>query len=163
MLHDYERVRRSVTSTRKFRVTGKATEAALAADLEAVDEDVAVRIIGFIRADYGRYPRNFLTPRMIDLYSDGIAARPFSATLSWRTFQVTEDITEARVRPRNPKTDWNIRGVGNYATGGSLSHLGTEVITCRTHLGMLEFAVLRLDVPLMLRYLNRRMQVPKEG
>jgi hypothetical protein len=74
----------------------------------------------------------------------------------------TEDITEAHVRPRDLKTDWNIRATGAYAEGGSLSHIGMEVITCRTELGPIEFAVVRPDVPLMLHYLDLRKQVPQQ-
>jgi hypothetical protein len=70
--------------------------------------------------------------------------------------RITEDIVEAHVRPRIPRTDWNIRATGAYAEGGTLSHVGMEVITCRTGIGSIEFAVVRPDVPLMLHYLNHR-------
>ena len=156
MVHDlYRRPRRSAGSSRSYRRTGKLAEGALAADLDAVNANVALAVLGFIRADYGRYPRRFLVPRMIELYPDGIVARPFWSTLSWRAFEVTEDITQARVRPRDVKTDWNIRGTGNYAEDGSLSQQGMEVIACSTHRGTLELAVGRADVPLLLHYLNR--------
>src|SRR5215469_12928421 len=150
--------RRSAATARAFRFTGKLTEAALAADIEAVNENVTLRLVCMFRADYGRYPRRF-NPRMVDLSPDGIVVRPFWYSLRRRAFRVTEAISEAHVRPRNLKTDWNIRATGAYAEGGGLSHIGMEVITGRTDLGTIEFAIVRPDLPLMLHYLNRREQI----
>lgn len=71
---------------------------------------------------------------------------------------MTEAISEAHVRPRDMKTDWNIRATGAYAEGGALSHVGMEVITGRTDLGTIEFAIVRPGLPLMLHYLNHKQQ-----
>jgi hypothetical protein len=122
-----------------------------------VDANVTLRLVCMFRADYGHYPRHF-SQRMIDLAPDGIVVRPFWYALRRRALQVTEAISEARVRPRNPKADWNIRATGAYAEGGAFSNVGMEVITCRTDLGTIEFAIVRPDVPLMLHYLNHREQ-----
>lgn len=44
-----------------------------------------------------------------------------------------------------------------------MSHAGMEVITWRTEPGIIEFAVVRPDVPLILHYLDLRKQVSQEG
>jgi hypothetical protein len=134
---------------------GKLSQEALASDFEAVDANVTLRIVCLFRATYGDYPKRF-TQRMLDLSPDGIAVRPFWYAPRRRIFRVAEDIIEAHVRPRDPKTDWNIRATGAYAEGTALSHIGMEVITCRTDLGTIEFAVIHPDVPLALHYLNHR-------
>jgi hypothetical protein len=149
--------RRSAGTARGFRLVGKLTQAVLAADIEAVNEDITLRLVCLFRADYGRYPRRF-NPRMIDLSPDGIVVRPFWYSLRRRPLRVTEAISEAHIRPRNLKTDWNIRAAGAYAEDGALSHIGMEVITGRTDLGTIEFAIVRPDLPLMLHYLNHRQQ-----
>jgi hypothetical protein len=149
--------RRSAGTARAFRLAGKLTQAALAADVEAVKANVTLRLVCLFRADYGRYPRRF-NPRMIDLTPDSIVVRPFWYSLRRRAFRVTEAISEAHVRPHNVKTDWNIRATGRYAADGALSHVGMEVITGRTDLGTIEFAIVRPDLPLMLHYLNHRQQ-----
>ena len=153
-----QRPRRSAGTARAFRLVGRLTQAALAADLEAVDANVALRLVCAFRADYGNYPRHF-GQRMVDLSPDGIVIRPFWYAVRRRALQVTEEILEPHVRSRNRKTDWNIRATGAYAEGGAFSNVGMEVITCRTDLGTIEFAVVRPDVPLMLHYLNHRSRV----
>jgi hypothetical protein len=134
----------------------------MAADLEAVDANVTIRVNCVIRGTYGGYPRRFLIQRMADLTPDGILVRPY--WLIGRKFRVTEDILEAHVRPRNWRTDWNLRGgAGAYTADGGQSYLGMEVITCRTSGGIIEFAIPRADVPLMLHYISRRLSPsPKE-
>ena len=142
-------------TARGFRLIGKLSKDALAGDIEAVDRNVTLRIVSLFRATYGSYPKRF-SQRMLDLSPDGIVVRPYWSDPRRRVFRVAEEIIDARVRPRNPKTDWNIRATGVYAEGGVVSHIGSEVITCRTELGTLEFAVIRPDVPLMLHYINHK-------
>jgi hypothetical protein len=151
--------RSAATAYGFFHVFGKLTREAIAADIAAVDEGVALCVFCQFRGSYGRYPRRF-SVRMADLFPDVIAVRPFWSSLDRRVFPVTERITEAHVRPRNLKTDWNIRATGLYAENGAYAHIGMEVITCRTGLGVLELAVLRPDVPVVLRYLNRQAAGP---
>jgi hypothetical protein len=150
-----QRPRKSAGTARGFRLIGRLSKDALADDIEAVDGNVALRIVSLFRATYGDYPKRF-SQRILDLSPDGIVVRPYWFALRRTSFLVTEEIIEANVRPRDPKTDWNIRATGAYAEGGALSHIGMEVITCRTDLGSLEFAVIRPDVPLMLHYINHR-------
>jgi hypothetical protein len=148
--------RKSAGTARAFRLAGRLSQEALADDIEAVGANVTLRLVCLIRATYGSYPRRF-SQRMIDLSPDGILILPYWYDPRRRMLRVTEEIIEAHVRPRNPKTDWNIRATGAYAEGGALSHIGMEVITCRTDLGSIEFAIIRPDVPLMLHYINHRM------
>jgi hypothetical protein len=159
--HD-QRPRRSAGTARAFRLFGRLSHAALAADLEAVDANTALRLVCLLRADYGKYPHNF-SQRMIDLFPDGIVVRPFLYTLRRQVFQIAEEIAESHVRPRNLKIDWNIRATGQYAEGGAFSNVGMEVVTCRTDLGIIEFAVVRPDVQLMLHYLERRRRASQEA
>jgi hypothetical protein len=155
------RPRRSAGTSRAFRLAGKLAEAALVADLEAVDANVTLRLVCMLRADYGAYPRHF-SQRMIDLSPHGIVVRPFWRALRRRAFHVTEEITEARVRARDPRTDWNIRATGAYAAGGAFSNAGMEVIACRTDLGTVEFAVVRPDVPVFLHYIGQEKEAPRD-
>lgn len=150
-----QRPRKSAGTARAFRLVGRLSQDALADDLEAVGANVTLRLVCLFRATYGSYPKGF-SQRTLDLSPDGIVVRPFWYDPRRRVFWVTEEIIEANVRPRNPKTDWNIRATGAYAEGGALSHIGMEVINCRTDLGSIEFAVIRPDVPLMLHYINHR-------
>ena len=122
-----------------------------------MSENVTLRLVCMFRADYGRYPRRF-SQRMIDLCPDGIVVRPFWYSLRRRAFRVAGAVSEAHVRPRNQETDRHVRATGDYAEGGALSHIGMEVVTGRTDLGTIEFAVVRADLPLLLRYLNDREQ-----
>ena len=149
------RPRRSAATSRGFHVFGRLTREAVAADIAAVDEGVALRVVCHFRSTYGRYPRRF-SPRMADLSLEGIVVRPFWNSLNRRVFPIAEKITEAHVRPRNLKTDWNIRATGTYAENGAYTHIRMEVITCRTVHGILELAVVRPDMPVVLRYLNHQ-------
>jgi len=138
------------------------SQEAIAADLKTVDANTAIRTSCLFRGTYDGYPRQFtLFPCMADLTPEGILLRPM--WLIGRKFRVTEEIVDAHVRPRNPRTDWNLRATGAYAADGRLSYLGLEVITCRTAGGTIEIAVPRADVPLMLHYISRRKApFPKE-
>lgn len=156
------RPRRSVGTARAFRLFGNIAPEALASDLAAVDEGIALRIACVFRATYGRYPRRFAA-HMADLSVDGIVVRPYWYSLDRRVFRVTEEIIEAHVRPRNARTDWNIRATGSYSANGSLAHIGMEVITCRTSLGIIELAVVRPDVPLVLHYLKSHAKTPNNN
>lgn len=80
---------------------------------------------------------------MLDLAPGGIVVRPYWSSLRRGAFRITGDTIEAHARPRNLKTDWNVRATGACAEGGALSHAGMEVITCRTEPGIIEFAVVR--------------------
>jgi hypothetical protein len=126
-------------------------------DIRAVDRGEVVTAFCAYRGTYGSYPRRFMGC-WLDLAPDGPVIRPmlFLAFL-WRRIPVTEDIRSAQARPF--ASQWeavNWRGSGAYAAGGALQQAGKVVISCRTSAGVLEFAVSRPDVQLVLHYFSRR-------
>ena len=92
-----------------------------------------------------------------DAGSDGQFPRaaPWWYSLSRKPIVIIEPIRAAQVRPGVPKTDWNIRATGLYADGQPLGFAGSEVISCQTPSGTLEFAVPRPDIALVLHVLRR--------
>ncbi len=132
--------------------------AATAADIEALDRGEGRTVACMFRGTYGRYPRRF-RQKMLDLTSDALVLRPFWYSLNRRPMTITERVLSAQVRPRNFKTDWNIKATGVYAPGSRLEWAGFEVVSCRTSAGILEFAVPRPDVPLVLHVMNRPHQL----
>lgn len=124
------------------------------ADFQAVDAGRTIRLVCLFRATNGEYPRSF-RKRLLDLAPGGMVIRP-SWYLFWRrALRLSEGILDAHVRPRNRKTDLNVKAKGIYAEGQPFAYAGFEVITCRTGSGIIEFAVPRPDVPLMLYYLHQ--------
>jgi hypothetical protein len=93
---------------------------------------------------------------MIDLTPEGLVVRPFWSSLNRKVVRIGEEVLSAHVRPRDRRTDLNVRATGVYAAGGPLEFAGFEVVTCRTAQGVIEFAIPRPDVPLFLHYVNRR-------
>lgn len=126
---------------------------ALAADLQALDSGQARTVACLFRGTYGMYPKRF-RQHMLDLFPGGPTVRPFWYSFRRRRFRIAEPITSARVRPRDPRTDLNVRATGLYAAGKPLGWAGFEVVQCRTVQGLIEFAVPRPDVPLLLHYFN---------
>lgn len=94
---------------------------------------------------------------MVDLAPEGIVIRPYWFSLNRKVYQMREGAVDAGVRPRDLKTDWNLRATGAYGEDGYASHIGRVVISRRTALGQIEFAVIRPDAPLMLHYLKSRI------
>lgn len=131
------------------------SQAAVSADLEAIDHGDGRTLACFYRAEYGGYPRRFRR-KMLDLMPAGLAFRPFWSSPSRTRFQIDAgEIMSAHMRPRSHRTDLNVPATGVYQQGGSFSYAGFEVIQCQTSHGLLELAVPRPDVPLVLHYLNR--------
>ena len=133
--------------------------AATAADIEAVERGEGRTVACMFRSTYGSYPRRF-RQKMLDLTSDALVLRPFWYSLDRRRLTITERVLSAQVRPRNSRTDWNIRATGVYAPGSRLEWAGFEVVSCQTSAGTLEFAVPRPDVPLVLHVLHRPQRLP---
>jgi hypothetical protein len=129
-------------------------EAAVSADLEAIERGEGRTVACLFRGSYGRYPRRF-RQQMMDLAPGGLVVRPFWSTLIRRRYRISEPVTEAHLRPRNRRTDWNVRAAGVYAPGAPLDWAGFSVVHCVTSGGFIEFAVPRPDVPLVLSYLRR--------
>jgi hypothetical protein len=150
--------RRSAGTTTPFDVLARGfrgpSRDTVATDLHVVDAGHTVRLVCLFRATCGDYPRRF-RKELIDLTSDGIVFRPSWSSLRRATFRLSEVLLDAHVRPRDLKTDRNVKAAGIFAEGQPFSYAGFEVITCRTDRGVVEFAVPRPDVPLVLHYISR--------
>lgn len=130
-------------------------EAASAADIAAIDRGEGRTLFCYYRGLYGSYPRRF-AGCMLDLTSDGPVIRPVLILKRWQRVPVSEQVIEARVRQfDNQGEAFKLAGAGQYASGGLLQQSGSVVICCQTSGGLLEFAVRRPDVDLVLHFFNR--------
>jgi hypothetical protein len=136
---------------RGFRPPGQS---ALSADIEAIDRGDSRTLACLFRGEYGGYPRRFRR-KMLDLTPAGAVLRPFWSSPSRTRFRIdVGEIETAHPRPRVNRTDLNVPATGVYRQGGIFNYAGFEVVECKTSSGLLEFAVPRPDVPLMLHYLG---------
>lgn len=70
---------------------------------------------------------------------------------------VAEQVFDAHVREfSSTREAVQLASTGQYAPGGRLAFAGSVVISCHTPRGVLEFAVRRPDVPLVLERLAGR-------
>jgi hypothetical protein len=94
----------------------------------------------------------------LDLMPDAVLLRPLSFIPDRDTIEITDPVTAAYRRPRDPATDRKIRSTGNYRAGKPLEFAGSTVVVCETPRGKLEYAVPNPDVPLVIQYfaLHRR-------
>lgn len=151
--------KRSAGTTTPFDVLARGlrgpSQNRIAMDFQAIDSGRTVRLVCLFRATYGDYPRSF-RKELLDLEPGGIVLRPSWSSFQRATFRLGENVLDAHVRPRDLKTDLNVKSAGLFAEGQPFSYAGFEIISCRTEYGDVEFAVPRPDVPLVLHYLKRR-------
>jgi hypothetical protein len=131
------------------------TKGATDADIAAVDRGEGRTVACFFRGQYGGCPRRFRR-KMLDLTPDGLILRPFWSSPSRSRFRIKEAIVSAGVRQREGWTDLNVPMTGAYRQGGLFDYAGFETIHCETSEGVVELAVPRPDIPLVLHYLRRR-------
>ncbi len=130
-------------------------EAASEADIAAIDRGEGRTLFCYYRGLYGSYPRRF-AGCMLDLTPDGPVIRPLLILKRWQRIPVSEQVMGARVRPFDNKREaFELRGAGQYAQGGLLRPSGSVVVSCQTSGGLLEFAVMRPDVELVLHFFDR--------
>jgi hypothetical protein len=137
----------------------RSREAASAADIAAVDRGEGRAVFCYYRGLYGSYPRRF-AGCCLDLTADGPVIRPmlFLRFLRQR-IPISERVIGARVRPFESHGEaFHLGGAGQYATGALLEQSGTVVISCETSGGVLEFAVRRPDIDLVLHFFERLAQ-----
>ena len=132
------------------------------ADIAAIDRGAGRTLACLIRGQYGEYPRRFRR-KMADLTPDGMVLRPFWSSPSRTRFVIAEPVESAQVRGREPRTDRNVPMTGAYAEGGGLDYAGFTIIRCQTERGILELAVPRPDVRLVLHYLRLRSAGPGQN
>lgn len=135
----------------------KARAARQAADIAAVDRGEVVTVQGGYHGDYGGYPHWRYMACWLDLAPEGPVIRPMVLlSFLWRRIPVEEQIVSVRVRPFRGYREALIRGAaGEFGEGGSLEHAGVVIVACETSEGTLEFTVTRMDVGLVLHYLNK--------
>ena len=97
---------------------------------------------------------------MLDLAPDGMVFRPFWSSPSRSRFHVTEEFQSVAIRGREGWSDLNVPMTGVYRKGGTFEYAGFEVVQCRTAGGLLELAIPRPDIPLVLHYLRARRGRP---
>lgn len=126
-----------------------------------MDRGEVVTVLCAYRGTYGDCPKRFMAC-WLDLDPDGPVIRPMLfLSFLWKRIRVSGQIEDAWVAPfANEWEALNWRGSGMYATGGVLEQAGKMVISCRTSAGVLEFAVSRPDVPLVLHYLSHQTGDP---
>lgn len=127
-----------------------------AADIAAIDRGDGRAVFCYYRGLYGSYPRRF-AGCWLDLTADGAVIRPmlFLRFLRQR-IPVSERVIGARVRSFESHGEaLRLAGAGQYATGGLLEQSGFVVISCETSGGLLEFAVRRPDIDLVLHFFER--------
>ena len=131
--------------------------AASQADIAAIERGDSRTVACLFRGFAPKYPERFVQRKM-DLLPGGLTLRPFWFTPDRHPIQIAEHITNAYVRPRDPRTDRRIHSVGNYQPGKPLGWAGFSVVVGETASGRLEFAVPNPDLPLFLTYIERRAQ-----
>lgn len=98
---------------------------------------------------------------MLDLTPEGLLLRPFWSPPSRTRFRIDmSEIMPAHLRPCRDRTDLNVPAAGVYQQGGIFDYAGFDVVQCQTEHGLLELAVPRPNVPLVLHYLNRKRSAP---
>jgi len=139
----------------------KASQKKAAARIAAIDSGHTRRIVSFVRATYGDYPRKFFG-YFVELAPSGLILRPgLLLRFRYPTVTVTEPILSAHVRPFADEAEHRHLSSGRYDAGGAMEMLGRVVVTCQTPLGVLEFAPTRRNVPVLLHYLQ--LQAPSGG
>lgn len=137
------------------------TDEQAAADVAAIDRGESRTVYCSFRGFYGAYPRRFWGYHL-DLRPGGLVLRP--RLKLGRRFHVGEQVLSAHVRPFESKREaMQHLGTGQYAPGGKLEWAGMVVVRCETSDGVLEFAVPRPDVRLVLHYLDRLRQAGSIG
>lgn len=130
-------------------------KAASAADIAAIDQGEGRTLFCSYRGMYGSYPRRF-AGCMLDLTPAGPVIRPLLILKRRQRIPISEQVIGARIRPfDNQREAFKLAGAGQYAPGGLLQQSGSVVICCQTSGGLLEFAVRRPDVDLVLHFFNR--------
>jgi hypothetical protein len=74
-------------------------------DIEAVERGEGRTVACLFRGLYGPYPRRFVQLGALDLTSSGAEWRPSWFGVRRKHWRITDTVTSAYVRPRDPETD----------------------------------------------------------
>jgi hypothetical protein len=134
-------------------------ETASAADIAAIEQGEGRTLFCHYRGSYGSYPKRF-AGCMLDLTSDGPVIRPMLfLRFLWQRIPISERVISAEVRPFGSEREaFQLASTGQFARGRRLEQSGYAVICCHTFGGVLEFAVRRPDVDLVLRFFHREAE-----
>jgi hypothetical protein len=128
---------------------------AISSDIEAIDRGEGRTMLCWFRGLYGDYPRKFYLYRM-DLAPDGLVLRKHVLFVERHRIPIKEELLSAQERmPESLQEALRIGSGGLYSADQPLQQAGNSIVSCVTPLGVLEFAVKRTDVPLLLHYINR--------
>jgi hypothetical protein len=131
-----------------------------AADAAAVDRGETRRLLCYFRGDYGDYQRRF-RGCFLDLTPGGPVVRKYLLFRLRQSIPITEAIISASLRPpADTREAFQIGANGAYGSGGPLSVVGPENVSCKTAGGVLEFVVKQTDVPLLLHYISPQARKP---
>lgn len=147
----------AITARDLFRTYRRQSrEAASAADIAAIDRGEGRTVFCSYRGSYGSYPKRF-AGCMLDLTPEGPVIRPMLfLRFLWQRIPISERVIGAEVRPfENQREAFQLASTGQFAPGGLLQQSGSVVICCQTSGGLLEFAVRRPDVDLVLHFFRR--------
>jgi hypothetical protein len=139
------------------------SNAALAADILAIDRGEGRTLACLFRGFYGEYPRRF-GRKMLDLAPDALVIRPFWSSPFRSKFRIPrEDITSAHLRPPRLGESGKVLDDGIYPAGAVFEWAAFVVVICESAGGRLELGVPRPDVALVLHYLNPHAPAPADG
>lgn len=145
---------------RAFRAPSNA---AVSADISAIDHGEGRTVACLFRGLYGPYPRKF-RQQMLDLAPDALVIRPIWSSPFRSKFRIPrEDITSAHLRPPQLGESGKVLDDGIYPAGAAFEWAAFVVIICESADGQLELGVPRPDVPLVLHYLNSRAPASTDG
>lgn len=130
---------------------------AIAEDIAALDRGDGLTAFCYFRGLYGEYPRRFRGYWM-DMKGDSLELRPLLILdrIRRKRIVIADQVIEAHARAFDGGREaWQLGSTGQHAPGGLLAFAGSVVISCRTARGVLEFAVRRPDVELVLHFFAR--------
>src|SRR5579864_760419 len=113
------------------------SEEAVQKDLEETRRGVGRTVSCALRGSAKPYPKRF-KHGMIDLIRGRPTWRPYWWSINRNVIVVQEEVSDLKARPRNPRTDWNIKSAGAQRPEGFLWWSGFSVLVCTTDRGWFE-------------------------
>lgn len=138
----------------RFRSPAKT---AIEADIAAMERGEGRTAFCSFRGLYGEYPRRF-RGCWLDMKDDTLVLRPLLIVqrIRGKRIVITEQVLEAHARAFDSAPEaLKMGSTGLFGPGEPLAFAGSVVISCRTARGILEFAVRRPDVELVLHFFAR--------
>ena len=123
--------------------------------MAAIDRGETRSVICRYRGLYGNYSRKWLI-FFLDLAPAELVLHHYVLFRGRVRIPITEALISASLRPpASPQEARHIGASGQYAPGGSMELVGQQIVSCKTTGGIIEFAVRRTDVALLLHYVTK--------